>query len=267
MSRNLIKGIKIKNRKGLDPSAIAEAIEQGFLAKGRPAQSWVQKKTFSPSSIGYGHGTCPRFWFLAFSGTKNWQDDVDAMGIANMSLGSVFHDEVQSAMEAGGMLVEAETQITIEDPPIMGYLDAVINWEEEEVVCEIKTTRQESFIFKETSRKPSANHLIQLLIYLKATGRKRGFLLYVNKNDQTFLVIPVELTEENEKIIEDVFEWLRTTRAAYDNNSLPVIPFRKTKDTGFPSNATCRACPVRKDCFDKRDEGDIAIPTMVVPKP
>lgn len=269
MSRNMIKGLKLKNQGNkLNAADIAEAIEKGLLAQRRPAQDFTQKKTFSPSSIGYGHGTCARFWFIAFTGTKDWQDDVDSMGVANMGVGSMVHDYIQTALESSGFLVEQEQEIKLVDPPVRGYLDAIVNWQDEDLVCEIKTTRADTFAFREMSGKPAANHLIQILLYLKATGLKRGFLLYVNKNDQTMLVIPVELDEANEAIINDVLEWLRTARAAYDNNELPIIPFVRARNSGEPSNKICRSCPVRKDCFDKDKygEGVVDIPVMEVPK-
>jgi len=265
-TRNVIKGLKLKNQKGLDATEIANAIEQGFLAKRRPDKDWVEKKTFAPSTIAYGHGTCARYWHIVFTGLDTYADGTDAMGVANMSLGSVFHDEIQSAMEAAGMLVEAEKEIKIESPPIRGYLDAIVNINGENVVAEIKTTRQESFVFKEMSGKPSANHLIQLLIYLKATGLQRGFLLYVNKNDQTFLVIPVELDEANTKIIEDVFEWLRLVRQSFDEGQLAQIPFTRARNAGEPSNKICRGCPVQQTCFTQKPAGDVLIPLMEVPK-
>lgn len=266
MTRDIIKGLKLKNRKGLDPTEIANAIEQGFLNKRRPDKEWTEKTTFAPSTIAYGHGCCARYWNIVFNGLANFTDTTDALGVANMSLGSVFHDEIQGALESAGLLVEAEKEIKIEDPPIRGFLDAIVNWNDENVVCEIKTTRQESFVFKETSGKPSANHLIQLLIYLRATGLQRGFLLYVNKNDQTFLVIPVELDETNTKIIDDVFDWLRTVKEAHNLGIMPAIPFRRNRETGLPSNATCRGCPVQTACFADPDSGKILIPVMEVPK-
>lgn len=265
VNRAIIKGLKLKNRQGLDPQAIAEAIEQGFLAKRRPAKDWTQKVTFSPSTIAYGHGNCARFWFIAFEGTDSWQDDIDSMGTANMDLGSMVHDQIQQSLEAQGLLVEAEVEIKLEDPPVRGYLDAVINWEGEEVVGEIKTTRQESFAHKEMSGKPSVNHLIQLLIYMRATGRQRGFLLYVNKNDSTFLVIPVEMDETNTQILDNVLDWLKTTRAAWESKTLPLIPFTRARNTGEPSNKICRSCPVQKKCFENPTEGEVSIPLMEVP--
>lgn len=266
MSRELVRGLKIKNRKGLNPTEIAEAIEQGFLATKKPAKSWTQKKTFSPSTIGYGHGTCARYWNIAFTGLKSFEDTFDAMAVANMGVGTAVHEQVQNALEAAGLLVESELEITVEDPPIRGFLDAIINWKDEEIVCEIKTTRQESFAFKLMHGKPSPNHLIQILIYMKATGKKRGFLLYVNKNDETMVVIPVELDETNNKIIDDVYEWLRTVYKAYQDEILPKRPFRKSKETGLPSNNICRNCPVQKACF-AGPEGTVLIPLMEVPKP
>ena len=266
MSRQLVKGLRIKNKKGLNPTDIADAIVQGFLAQKKPAQALTKKETFSPSTIGYGHGTCPRYWNIVFNGVEDFEDTFDAMAMANMSMGTAVHEQIQQALEAAGLLVESELEIKIQDPPIRGYLDAIINWQDEKIVCEIKPTRQESFVFKQLNGKPSANHLIQLLIYLKATGIQRGFLLYVNKNDQTFVVIPVELDETNEKIIEDVFEWLRTTYKAYQDGVLPQRPFRKSKETGLPSNNICRNCPVQKACF-AGPEGTVLIPLMDVPRP
>lgn len=266
MSRQLVKGLRIKNKKGLNPTDIADAIVQGFLAQKKPTESWTQKKTFSPSTIGYGHGTCPRYWNIVFNGLEDFEDTFDAMAMANMSMGTAVHEQIQQALEAAGLLVESELEIKIQDPPIRGYLDAIIDWQDEKIVCEIKTTRQESFAFKQLNGKPSANHLIQLLIYLKATGLKRGFLLYVNKNDQSFVVIPVELDETNEEIIENVFAWLRETYKAYSDGILPKRPFRKSRETGLPSNNICRNCPVQKNCF-AGPEGTVLIPLMVVPKP
>lgn len=266
MSREIIKGIKFKNRKGLDPVEIANAIEQGFLAMRKPSQSWVEKTSFAPSTIGYGHGRCARYWNIVFRGLDTYTDNTDAMGVANMSLGSTFHDEIQKALDAAGLLVEAEREIKLEDPPIRGYLDAVINWQGEEVIAEIKTTRQESFVFKETSGKPSVNHLIQLLIYLRATGLKRGFLLYVNKNDQTFLVLPVEMDAKNTKILDDVLEWLRVVKEAHNVGAMPAIPFVQARNARQPTNNICRGCPVQTACFSRAEEEDILIPLMELPE-
>lgn len=262
MSRDFIKGLKFK-RAGLDPRAIADIVEQGYLNK-RRASGFMQKVTFSPSTIGYGHGTCPRYWFHAFTGAWFDESRTDAQGVANMETGTNEHQTIQDIFEQAGILEAAEVEIKIENPPIRGYVDALIDWEGETVVAEFKTTRQEAFIFREISGKPANYHLIQLLTYLRALGKKRGFLLYLNKNDQTVCVIPVELDETNEAIIEEVFSWLRTTRAAWESGTLPLRPFRKNKETQLPENKVCNNCPVQKTCFENPD-GEVKIARMELP--
>jgi CRISPR/Cas system-associated exonuclease Cas4 (RecB family) len=261
--RNFVKGLKFK-RAGLDPRAIADVVEQGYLAKRRPSGD-MQKVTFSPSTIGYGHGTCPRYWFHAFSGAFFDETRTDAQGVANMETGTHEHQTIQEIFEADGSLVAAEIEIKIENPPIRGYVDAIINWQGEELVAEFKTTRAEAFVWREVTGKPAVYHLLQLLTYLRALNKKRGFLLYLNKNDQTVCVIPVEMNEENERILDDVFAWLRTTREAYEAGTLPMRPFRNSKETGLPENKVCQNCPVQRTCRED-SEGVVKIARMELPE-
>lgn len=247
-----------KRGEPLDSQAIAEAIAAGYLKKRRP-DKYTQKVTFSPSNIGYkgGNGICPRYWFLAFNG-GDFVETTSAQGIAIMNSGTEAHAELEEIFEEMGILVESEIEIKLADPPIRGYLDAILNWNDEEVVCEIKTTRQEAFIFKQLTGKPSPHHFIQLLIYLKATGKRRGFLLYQNRNDMRFCVIPVELDEANEAILEEVFGWMRRVYKAYEDNTLPQRPFRK-------HNKICQSCPLFEPCWSG-EPGEIKIEKMEIPK-
>ena len=258
----LIKGLRFK-KAGLDPYAIANIVEQAYLNKRRPS-GFVQKKTFSPSTIGYAHGTCPRYWFHAFTGAWFDESATEAGSVAVMDYGTDEHVKLEKFFEDAGILVEAEVEIKIENPPIRGFVDALIDWEGEQIVGEFKTTRQEAFVFREISGKPANYHLIQLLTYLRALNKKRGFLLYVNKNDQSICVIPVELNDENEKILDEVFEWLREVRAAWEGGTLPERPFRKSKETGLPDNKVCNNCPVRATCFEQ-DAGVVKIARMELP--
>jgi CRISPR/Cas system-associated exonuclease Cas4 (RecB family) len=260
--RDIIKGLRFK-KAGLDPRAIADIVEQGYLNKRRES-GFIQKQTFSPSTVGYGHGTCPRYWFHAFSGAWFDEDRTDALGVANMDTGTHEHANMEQFFADAGILVEAEVEIKIENPPIRGFVDALIDWEGEHIVGEFKTTRQEAFVFREISGKPANYHLIQLLTYLRALNLKRGFLLYLNKNDQTVCVIPVELDETNEAIIEEVFSWLRSTRAAWEAGTLPERPFRKSKESGLPENKICNSCPVRRDCM-AADAGVVKLARMELP--
>jgi CRISPR/Cas system-associated exonuclease Cas4 (RecB family) len=133
-----------------------------------------------------------------------------------------------------------------------------MEWDGEIVVGEFKTTRQEVFLIRQASMKPSAQHMIQILIYLKATGNKSGLVLYENKNTQEFLVIPVELNERTDALIEEVFEWLRMVYKNFEEGELPKRPVRKT-------NKICKGCPLFNDCWNVQPEGTVDLPLMGVP--
>ena len=147
----------------------------------------------------------------------------------------------------------------MKNPPIRGYIDALVKIDGEILVGEIKTTRQESFIFRQNSMKPTIKHLYQVLIYLKATGKKNGFLLYENKNDNTFLIIPVSMTEENEKILDDMLNWLREVYSTWEDGKLPTRPFTK-------KSKQCKTCPLWNVCWNEQPDGDIDVDPMVVAK-
>lgn len=258
MARDIVQGLKFRKQiDGFDTDGLAAALEQAYLQQKRP-DGFTQKKSFAPSSIGYGRGTCPRYWHLALSG-EEFTDLVDAMGVANMANGSAAHERIEKLFEDAGLLVSKEVEIKLSDPPIFGYADVLVRWNGEIVVGEIKTTRQEMFLHRQATMKPSVNHLLQILIYLKATGKRYGFLLYENKNDQTFLVIPVEMTPENAKILEDALDWLRKVYANWkEDGGLPMAPWTK-------KNKACKECPVFKPCWEK-GEGTVNIGKMELPQ-
>jgi CRISPR/Cas system-associated exonuclease Cas4 (RecB family) len=258
MSREIVQGLKFRKPAAFDGAAFSALVEKAYLDSRRESKH-TQKVSFSPSSIGYGNGTCPRYWYLAFEG-GHFEETTDALGVANMMNGTDAHTRLQKLFEQSGVLVATEVEVKLADPPIRGFIDALIRWEGEIVVGEIKTTRQEAFLFRQTSMKPAPNHLFQILIYMKGTGKSQGFLFYENKNTQEFLVIPVEMNERNEKILEDALEWLRTVRKAWEEDkTLPERPFRK-------NNKICKNCPVYELCWNQTGPGEVNIPVMEVPR-
>lgn len=236
---------------------LVKALESGYLAQ-RREDKWTQKKTFSPSSIGYGHAVCPRYWFLAFTG-GDFVESTDAKGVAIMDNGTTAHARIQKALGLAGVLADEEVEITLSDPPIRGFMDVLIYIDDEFVVGEIKTTSDDIFTLKKTSMKPSPNHLFQILIYMKATGRKKGFLLYENRNTLDVLVIEVDFTEENEAILEEALDWMRSVYSAFEEGTLPKRPFRSQ------TVKVCQNCPLNKVCWEDNPEGVTKLPKMTVP--
>ena len=180
MAKNFLKQVLDKQPTGpIDTKALIEKIESGYIVN-RGVAEYKQKKSFSPSALVYGNGACPRYWFLAFSGTE-FVDDHDPYSVANMSSGTMSHERIQKAIEDAGIMVEKEKRIVTQDPPIFGFADAIIQWGEDQPVVEIKTMREESFAYRKFAKPPSY-HLMQLIIYMKVLSKKVGILLYENKN-------------------------------------------------------------------------------------
>jgi len=259
MSKNIVKSLKFKKVDGFDYGEFSKMIDNAYNAR-RREKTHTQKKTFSPSTIGYGHGNCARYWFIAFSGA-DFDEKFDATAIANMLNGTYAHERLQKIIDETGVLKEIEREILSNDPPIRGFADLILDWNDTEIVGEIKTTKDESFAIRQASMKPSANHLLQILTYMKVTGAEEGFLLYENKNTQDICIIPVSMNERNESIINDTFDWMREVYANYVNGLLPTQAFAKT-------SYACANCPVRKPCWNKSGLGDgvIEIGALVPPK-
>ena len=240
---------------GFDALAFSKMMDDAYVRMGRESK-FTQKKSFSPSGF-YGSGQCPRFWYLAFEGS-HFDNSNDAKSIANMDNGTDRHARIQAVMEETGKLVETEREILLADPPIRGFVDAIIEWEGEMVVGEIKTTRLEVFGYRASTMKGPGYQLIQLLIYMKVLGYKNGFLLYENKNTHEIVVVPVSMTKSNQKLIDDTFDWMRTVHKSWLDQELPKRVFEK-------KSSECKGCAVFEEC-SKLWDGTADIPALNLPK-
>lgn len=262
MSKQIVKNLKFKKVDGFDYVEFSNMIDKAYNDRKR-SKRVMQKTTFSPSTIGYGHGNCPRYWFIAFSG-EEFDEKFDATAIANMLNGTYAHERLQKIIEETGVLKQAEREILSDDPPIRGFADLILELNGKEVVGEIKTTKDEQFILRQASMKPSGNHLLQILTYMKVENVDEGFLLYESKNTQEILIIPISMNERNQKIIEDTFDWMREVHQAWRDGLVPTRSFT-TKTT-----YACQNCPVRKSCWATKDskygDGVVDIDVLVTPK-
>jgi CRISPR/Cas system-associated exonuclease Cas4 (RecB family) len=251
MTKNLLQQIMIREPKKIeiiDTQALIEKIQSGYTVK--RVDKFQTKKTFAPSTIAYSHGECPRYWYLAFEGAV-FEDNADAYGAANMTAGTKSHERIQQALMDSGIaeIYESDEGPTTEfkivnnDPPIFGYGDAMINWEGEQIVGEIKTMLNEGFEYRKKTLKPKTGHLIQLLIYMKILKKSKGVLIYENKNNHELLVIPVEVTDNYRQWIDQTFQWLRDVRKAWTDKTLPTKNYRS-------NSKICKTCPIQKACED-----------------
>jgi CRISPR/Cas system-associated exonuclease Cas4 (RecB family) len=238
MAKNFLKQVLDKQPTGpIDTKALISKIEEGYTVN--RTTEFKKKKSFSPSSLVYGNGACPRYWFLAFEGAE-FEDDADAYASANMQSGIDAHARIQKAITDAGIMVEEEKKVMISDPPIFGFADGILQWGETQPVLEIKTMREESYSYRKHSKPPNY-HLMQLLIYMKILGRKLGVLLYENKNSHELHAIPVEADEESLAWVEHAFDWMRKVRAKWESGEIPKKPYRS-------NSKVCKTCPLQKAC-------------------
>lgn len=249
MAKNLIKQVMVRpKQQTINVDGMIEKIQSGYLVD--RGTKYQKKKSFSPSTLAYGHGECPRYWFIAFDGTE-FADNADAYAVANMSNGTLSHDRIQKALEASGILLDKEKKIIYDDPPIFGFADAVLAWNDEKYVGEIKTMREESFQYRKTANEPPEYHLIQILLYMKVLNMDKGVLIYESKNSHELHIIPVEMTPEYALWAENSFEWMKEVRKAWEDQTLPSKPYRS-------NSKICKGCPVKSTC-DNLDKGVIKI--------
>jgi hypothetical protein len=203
---------------------------------------------------------------MAFSGA-HFVDNNDAQAVANMAYGTQAHDRLQKliAGQSSDLFktnslkeVKTEIEITNEYPPIRGFIDLVIDWDGQEVIGEIKTAKQEVWDTRQAEMNPSANHMLQLLTYMKLRNVKEAFFLYENKNTQEILLIPIQMTEKNKKIIDNLFMWMCEVWDNFKDGALPMRPFQKT-------SYSCKNCPIKKECWSG-EVGGSQIEPYEVPK-
>lgn len=210
---------------------------------------FTTKKSFAPSSLGYS-GACPRYWYYAFNGAM-FEYDTDATAVQNMDAGTDAGRRLANLLDKAGILIEAEREVnTIGDdrfPPIRGYIDAVVNWKNEEVVVEIKTTNDSVWNQRMLNNSVPPYQLIQLLTYMYVTNHERGFFITENKNTHELFILPIKMNDQYRALVESVFDWMRMVK---DNTELPTRPFSK-------SSFQCKGCAVKNICWEGYKRGKV----------
>jgi len=260
MGRKIVKNLKFKKNPGrhFDPEKFSDLLDESYRNTKRP-DGEIAKKSFSPSTLGYGQGTCPRYWYMAFSGAM-FIDDNDAVAVANMAQGTQAHERLQKLISTMPEFRAQEEEIINEYPPIRGFIDLIMNYDDETILGEIKTAKQEIWDQRQAEMKPATNHMLQLLTYMKLRNVKEGFFVYENKNTQEIIVIPVSMNDKNKEIVEDLFTWMCEVWDNFKDGDLPMRPAGASK-----SKMPCTYCPVKKECYAGLT-GTVQIESYVVPR-
>lgn len=255
MAKNLLRNLigEAKTARGLiDTKKLIAAIEQGYLPEN--AIEYKKKKSFAPSSLVYGAGECPRYWYLAFDG-GDFVSENTPQEIANMENGSLSHERIQRATEKTDIFVSKEKKIIVNDPPIFGLQDLEVKWNDGNLPIEIKTTKDVSFQRRKEAGTALPYHRAQLLIYMYVQGFDLGVIMYENKDSHELYGVPLEMTPENRAWIEKTFSWMRSVREAWEDRKLPKRNYRS-------NSKVCKKCPLKALCDTLPVEGDIQLPSL-----
>ena len=230
--------------RGFGTRAFGEMLENALAREDKESQ----KTSFAPSNLGYS-GSCPRYWYYAFNGVT-FTYKRDALGVANMEAGSDSGRRLAGVLEKAGILIDSEVEVRHEDPPIGGFIDAIVRWKDADVIVEVKTTKTETWQARAMHNTVPGYQLIQLLIYMYIMNNDRGFFLTENKNTNEIFILPIRMTDEYKKLVEDVFDWMRKVKDNADNGELPTRPFNK-------SSMQCKGCLARATCWKGWTRGSV----------
>jgi len=224
--------------------------EFGALLEGamKRETKFTKKVSFAPSSLGYS-GSCPRYWYYAFNGAE-FSYDTDATAMANMDNGSAAGVRLANLLDKAGILVDSEIPAKHSDPPIGGYIDAIVRWKGEEIPAEIKTTKTETWQYRANNNTVPGYQMVQLLIYMYVMQKERGFFITEDKNTHQLFILPIRMTDERKAFIESIFEWMRTVKKNAEEGELPQRPFTK-------ASMQCKGCAVRETCWKGWKRGSV----------
>ena len=205
----------------------------------------TQKKTFAPSTVGYGHGKCPRYWYYAFKGV-HFDDHSSPKSKIAMKNGTTSHERMQEVIKDMSIYKSHEDEIRCQDPPIRGFVDLIFEIDGKIVVGDIKTVPSIKFHYVKTVA-PQDSHIIQTLIYMKLLDTDEGFILYENRDDFSIHIHHIFMSDY-EGFVDKLFDWMREV---YQIKELPVRAFTKT-------SSECRYCPVFDQCYSD-SEGSVEV--------
>lgn len=197
---------------------------------------------------------CPRYWYLAFEG-GDFESDNTPLEIANMRNGSKSHERIQEAVRNTDIFVSEEKKIVYDNPPIFGFQDLEVMWNDGILPIEVKTTRDVSFQRRKDTNTALPYHVAQLLIYMKIQEADIGVILYENKDTHELFAIPVEMTKENKYWVDNAFVWMHDVYDAWKSQKLPKKNYRS-------NSKICKKCPLSKVCASLPAEGDITLPLL-----
>lgn len=207
-----------------------------------------QKKIgrYYPSEIG---GCLRKVWY---SYTKQKETEKEFLKI--FEVGNLLHDFIvdvfrsEKTPEVELVSTELPFEIEGEGYTISGRIDdiIIIKVSNKKVLVEVKSTKSVQY-----NKEPSRQHVMQLQLYLLATGIKEGIILYLEKNTLESKWYSIEF---DENVAKKVLGRFKELNEKLTQEKIPGPEARIKKDM----NWMCKYCNYREECYEET-------PTKVLP--
>ena len=201
-------------------------------------------RKFRPKGIGKYYpsecGSCLRKVWYSYKYPKEVKPDL----IRIFEMGNILHDFVVEVLksektpEVELLKWEFPFKMKVEDFLISGRVDdlLLVKASGKTVLVEVKSCK---FLFKE----PQKHHIMQLQLYMHATGVHNGILLYIEKGGLQSKVFTIKF---DEKMINDILERFKKLHKSLVTDTTPLAEARINKnEIGW----MCKFCEYRDRCF------------------
>ena len=196
---------------GVQDKWLLKSIDSSLKEAQRPPRQGV----FYPSALG---SICDRYLYNCYHGLVK-EEDISAVSRRIFDCGDYLGYRYEKYFEKMEVLLETESIIKADDPPISGRLDFLISHpEHEKLLIELKSINQRGFT---ALKEPKPEHIVQIQIYLNLTGYQHGVVLYECKNDQKIKAFEIKKDPRHWNEIHD-----RCTR-------IMNMPTQPEKCTGY----------------------------------
>lgn len=243
-SINLLKNKEVKKEEKVEAenptgSQLEDLLVENIdiqLAK-RNSTDFRKVEYFRPSNT----NQCARYWYYCFTGV-DYPTSFSAQTYRIFDNGHAVHDRLYGYFKELGILVEEELPVSLDDPPIQGTADGIIDLHGHKLI-ELKSISTEGFEYRRLAHKPSDDHFRQAQIYMECLKLDSGFVIYENKNNQQILPIYIE---RDQKFIDKLFNKYRKIYKSVTEGAIPDRPYKRT-------SKNCAKCDLESHCWAGND--------------
>ena len=192
---------------------------------------------YYPSEV----GMCVRKVWYSYKFPKQLKTDV----LKIFEMGDILHDFIVRVLRSGKikdielLKWELPFKLQMENFLISGRVDDVllIKTNGKTVLAEIKSSGMLRAV-----KKPQKHHVMQLQVYMHATGIHNGILLYLEKNTLQAKIFTIDF---DENIVREALDRFKELHECLITNNIPSAEARINRsDIGW----MCRYCEYKEKC-------------------